>query len=48
MYCSLQDVEYLQEKGLDAHELKDGSLGLAVEVVPGEHGRGVCLMPPID
>lgn len=35
------DAPNLRRKGLDARELRDGVLGMAVEVVPSRHGRGL-------
>jgi L-ascorbate metabolism protein UlaG (beta-lactamase superfamily) len=35
------DAPSLQQKGLDAHVLVDGALGMRVETVRSKHGRGV-------
>lgn len=41
VWASSIDVPSLRRKGLDARELGDGDLGLAVEVIPTRHGRGL-------
>jgi len=43
------DAANLKRKGLDVHELRDGALGMEVEVVPSRHGRGMLgwLMGPV-
>lgn len=40
VWASSIDLPSLRRKGLDAHELRDGDLGLSVEAIPGQHGRG--------
>ena len=35
------DVPRLRRKGLDAHAVEDGGLGLDVEIIPSRHGRGI-------
>jgi len=49
VWASSVDVASLRRKGLDARELCDGSLGMAVEVIPAQHGRGVLawMMGPV-
>lgn len=44
------DVPNLKKKGLDARVLRGGALGMAVEVIPSQHGRGVIgwLMGPVS
>lgn len=41
VWASGFDAAKLRRKGLDAHELVDGALGMGVEVIPVEHGRGL-------
>jgi L-ascorbate metabolism protein UlaG (beta-lactamase superfamily) len=41
VWASPIDVPSLRRKGLQARELVDGALGLAVEIVPARHGRGL-------
>ena len=43
------DLPNLQRKGLDAHLLEDGAMGMRVEIVPTRHGRGLLgwLMGPV-
>ena len=41
LWAASVDVPNLQSKGLDARVLQDGALGMAVEVVPAHHGRGL-------
>lgn len=40
VWASSIDVPSLRRKGLDARELREGELGLSVEVIPTRHGRG--------
>ncbi|MBK7398451.1 MAG: MBL fold metallo-hydrolase [Myxococcales bacterium] len=49
VWASPVDAPNLRRKGLDARELRDGVLGMAVEVVPSRHGRGLLgwLMGPV-
>jgi len=49
VWASSIDLPSLRARGLDAQELRDGSLGLAVEVIPARHGRGLIgwLMGPV-
>ncbi|MBL9043113.1 MAG: MBL fold metallo-hydrolase [Myxococcales bacterium] len=49
VWASAMDVPSLRQKGLDAHELVDGSLGLSVEVIPAQHGPGLVgwMMGPV-
>lgn len=49
VWASPLDVPSLRRKGLDAHELRNGSLGLGVEWIPSRHGRGPLgwLMGPV-
>jgi L-ascorbate metabolism protein UlaG (beta-lactamase superfamily) len=44
------DVLNLKNKGIDARTILDGALGLAVEVIPAQHGHGVLgwLMGPVS
>lgn len=50
VWTSRMDAASLRRKGLDVHELHDGALGLAIEVVPTRHGRGPLgwLMGPVS
>ncbi|MDC3962756.1 MBL fold metallo-hydrolase [Polyangium jinanense] len=50
VWASRKDVPSLKRKGLDARELRDGALGMAVEVIPAKHGRGLSgwLMGPVS
>ncbi len=41
VWTSGMDAPNLAKKGVDAHELVDGALGMRVEVVPSKHGRGL-------
>ncbi len=43
------DAANLKRKGLDVHELEDGSLGMEVETIRSRHGRGLVgwLMGPV-
>ncbi len=43
------DAANLKRKGLDVHELRDGALGMSVEVIPSRHGHGAIgwLMGPV-
>jgi hypothetical protein len=34
------DAPNFRKKGFDVHELRDGALGMAVELIPARHGRG--------
>lgn len=49
VWANHMDVANLQSKGLDARLLKDGVLGMTVEVIPSRHGRGPLgwLMGPV-
>lgn len=49
VWASAVDAPDLRRKGLDARELVDGALGMAVEVVRSRHGRGLLgwLMGPV-
>lgn len=49
VWASVMDAPSLRRKGLDVRELRDGALGMAVEVVPSRHGRGLLgwLMGPV-
>jgi hypothetical protein len=40
VWAASVDVPSLRRKGLDAKVLSDGSLGMAVEMIPAAHGRG--------
>ncbi len=35
------DAANLEKKGLDVHELSDGSLGMSIEIVRSRHGQGL-------
>jgi L-ascorbate metabolism protein UlaG (beta-lactamase superfamily) len=50
VWASPVDVPSLQGKGLDARELRDGALGMGVELIPSRHGRGLSgwLMGPVS
>ncbi len=50
VWASSIDVPYLRPKRPDAHELCDGALGMTVEVIPANHGRGLLgwLMGPVS
>lgn len=50
VWASRVDVANLRRKRLDAREWRDGALGMAVEVVPARHGRGLLgwLMGPVS
>lgn len=50
VWASEVDAPNLRKKGLDARVLRDGDLGLSVEVVPGRHGHGLIgwLMGPVS
>ena len=41
VWASSIDVPSLRRKGLDARELREGDLGLSVEVIPARHGHGI-------
>ncbi|WP_257453696.1 MBL fold metallo-hydrolase [Archangium lipolyticum] len=41
VWASRVDAPKLKKKGLDVHELGDGALGMAVEIIPARHGRGL-------
>ena len=41
VWASSIDVPSLRRKGLDARELREGELGLSVEVIPARHGHGL-------
>jgi L-ascorbate metabolism protein UlaG (beta-lactamase superfamily) len=49
VWANAIDTENLARKGLDVHQLRDGSLGMAVEIVRSRHGRGPLgwLMGPV-
>lgn len=49
VWASPTDVPSLRKKGLDARELRSGSLGLSVELIPSKHGPGLLgwLMGPV-
>lgn len=49
VWTSAMDAPSLRKKGLDVHELEDGSLGMRVEIVRSRHGRGLLgwLMGPV-
>ncbi|MFG0274180.1 MAG: MBL fold metallo-hydrolase [Phycisphaerales bacterium] len=40
VWASPADVPSLRRRGLDAHPLLDGALGLRIEETPADHGRG--------
>lgn len=44
------DAPNLRKRGLDVHELEDGALGMAVELIPSRHGRGLLswLLGPVS
>jgi L-ascorbate metabolism protein UlaG (beta-lactamase superfamily) len=50
VWASRVDAPNLRKKGLDIHEVDDGALGMAVEVIPARHGRGLLswLMGPVS
>lgn len=50
VWASPIDAPSLRRKGLDVHVLRDGALGMRVEVVPARHGRGLVawLMGPVS
>ena len=50
VWASPIDAPSLRKKGLDVRELVDGALGMTVEVVPAQHGRGALawLMGPVS
>lgn len=50
VWASGVDAPNLRRKGLDVHELRDGALGMAVEIIPACHGRGLAawLMGPVS
>lgn len=50
VWASSVDTPSLRSKGMDARELRDGSLGMSVEVIPVRHGRGAFayLMGPVS
>ncbi len=41
VWAAFRDVPWLKEHGLQAHELKNGDLGLKVIALPAKHGRGL-------
>lgn len=49
VWASPVDAPSLRRKGLDVHVLRDGALGMRVELVPTRHGRGLVgwLMGPV-
>jgi L-ascorbate metabolism protein UlaG (beta-lactamase superfamily) len=50
VWASPMDAPNLHKKGLDVHVLEDGALGMAVEIIPAQHGRGWLswLMGPVS
>jgi L-ascorbate metabolism protein UlaG (beta-lactamase superfamily) len=50
VWASPVDAPNLRKKGLDVHEVVDGALGMAVEIIPARHGRGLLswLMGPVS
>jgi L-ascorbate metabolism protein UlaG (beta-lactamase superfamily) len=40
VWASPVDAPNLRRKGLPVHELEDGALGMAAEIIPARHGRG--------
>ncbi|QRK04883.1 MBL fold metallo-hydrolase [Archangium violaceum] len=50
VWASRVDAPNLGKKRLDVHELEDGALGMAVEIIPARHGRGLLswLMGPVS
>lgn len=50
VWASPIDAPNLRKKGLDARDLVDGALGMAVELVPAQHGRGLLawMMGPVS
>lgn len=50
VWCSEIDAPNLSKKGLDAREIRDGDMGLSVEVIPARHGHGLIgwLMGPVS
>lgn len=50
VWASPIDAGNLRKKGLDVRDLCDGALGMAVEIIPARHGRGVIgwLMGPVS
>lgn len=50
VWCSETDAPNLTKKGLDAREIRDGDMGLSVEVIPARHGHGLLgwLMGPVS
>jgi L-ascorbate metabolism protein UlaG (beta-lactamase superfamily) len=49
VWTSAIDAPSLRRKGLDVHELRDGSLGMRVEIIRSRHGQGLLgwLMGPV-
>ncbi len=49
VWANATDAKHLSARGLDVHELRDGALGMSVEVIPSRHGRGPLgwLMGPV-
>ena len=49
VWANRMDVARLRRKGLDARAVEEGGLGVAVEVVPSRHGRGLLgwMMGPV-
>jgi L-ascorbate metabolism protein UlaG (beta-lactamase superfamily) len=41
VWANAIDLPHLAQKGLDVRELRDGALGMAVEIIPSRHGRGL-------
>jgi L-ascorbate metabolism protein UlaG (beta-lactamase superfamily) len=41
VWANAIDAPHLAQKGLDVRELRDGALGMAVEIVPSRHARGL-------
>lgn len=50
VWASRVDAPNLRKKGLDVHEVGDSVLGMAVEVIPAQHGRGwlAWMMGPVS
>lgn len=50
VWASPMDAASLRAKGLDVSVLQDGCLGMGIEVIPVEHGRGVAgfMMGPVS
>ena len=50
VWTNAVDAPNLRRKGLDVHELVDGALGMAIEVIPTQHGSGLIgfMMGPVS